>query len=63
MSSTLFRDSPFFIHCFIGSNRVCGMDEFAISVSAVVRDKKDKEVLEVIDDLAVSVDDQQVGNV
>ena len=41
---------------------MCGMDEFAISVSAVARDKKDKEVLEIIEDLAVSVEDQQVRN-
>ena len=41
---------------------MCGMDEFAISVWVVARDKKDKEVLEIIDDLAVSVDDQQVRN-
>jgi hypothetical protein len=46
---------------FTGSNRVCGMDEFSVTVSAVGRDKKDKEVLELLEDLPIAVEDQQVG--
>ena len=47
-------------HCTAGSNRVCGMDEFSVTISLVTKDKKDKEVLEVVEDLVVNVEDQQV---
>lgn len=40
---------------------MCGMDEFSVTVSIVGRDKKDKEIVEVVDDLSVSAEDQQVG--
>ena len=40
---------------------MCGMDEFSVTVSIVGRDKKDKEIVELVDDLSVSAEDQQVG--
>ena len=36
------------------------MDEFSVTISLVTKDKKDKEVLEVVEDLVVNVEDQQV---
>ena len=39
------------------------MDEFSVTVSAVGRDKKDKEVLELLEDLPIAVEDQQVSAV
>lgn len=39
------------------------MDEFSVTVSAVGRDKKDKEVLEMLEDLPIAVEDQQVSAV
>lgn len=36
------------------------MDEFIVVISSVGRDKKDKEVLELLEDLPIAVEDQQV---
>ena len=36
------------------------MDEFSVTISLVTKDKKDKEVLELVEDLVVNVEDQQV---
>lgn len=44
----------------IGGNRVCGMDKFSITVSALQKDSKGKEVLETLDQLQVTVEDHQV---
>ena len=38
------------------------MDEFSVAVSAVGRDRKDKEIVELVDDLIVTAEDQHVSN-
>ena len=49
-------------HVFlIGGSRVCGMDEFSVAVSVVGRDRKDKETVELVDDLNVTAEDQHVS--
>ena len=47
---------------FAGGCRVCGMDEFSVAVSAVGRDRKDKEIVELVEDLIVTAEDQHVSN-
>lgn len=42
-----------------GANRTCGMDEFEITVSTVTP-KKDKELVEVVEDLKIDIVDQKV---
>lgn len=39
---------------------MCGMDEFSVTVSALQKDSKGKEVLEILDQLQVTVEDLQV---
>ena len=51
-----------YIVFFAGGCRVCGMDEFSVAVSAVGRDRKDKEIVELVEDLIVTAEDQHVSN-
>ena len=37
------------------------MDEFSVAVSVVGRDRKDKETVELVDDLNVTAEDQHVS--